>query len=396
MRRLVIVLPSILLVAGCVSLNPNDHTHPGQVALGSDGYTVTAEFADVQNVVPNSTVQRDNVVIGTVTKIRVENWTARVTMRLLKSVRLPSSSTFRIGQKTLLGAQYIEVSGADQNPQILNDGAMIPLAATGTYPETEQVLASVSLLLNNGGLSQISTITGELNQALAGRVPNTRILVTRLNRLLSTLDSRKEDLVRLLDVADSLAATVADQEERVEEAVDSIGPGLTVVAKERHELVEAIADLGRLSRSAGSVVSTSRTAFLANLRQLEPVLRQLAKAGSNLANALKLLLTAPFPVNTTMNAIRGDYMNLFTTFDVSLQALSEAFLGAGLPLAPPTLDADSPDSEGATEADEGQRRSGVGPAPSAEPTGSPTAAPAPAPAPKDTACSLIRSILGGC
>lgn len=395
MRRLVIVLPSILLVAGCVSLNPNDYTHPGQVALGSDGYTVTAEFADVQNVVPNSTVQRDNVVIGTVTKIRVEDWTARVTMRLLKSVRLPSSPTFRIGQKTLLGAQYIEVGGSDQNAGVLKDGAMIPLAATGTYPETEQVLASVSLLLNNGGLSQISTITGELNQALAGRVPNTRILVTRLNRLLSTLDAHKDDLVKLLDVADSLAATVAAQEERVEHAVESIGPGLTVVAKERQELVEAISDLGRLSRSAESVVSTSRTAFLANLRQLQPVLRQLAEAGSDVANALKLLLTAPFPANTTMNAIRGDYMNLFTTFDVSLEALSEAFLGAGLTLpasASAPAAADSPERAGAPESDDVHRSSRVGPAPSAEPTASPP----PAPAPKNTSCSLIKSILGGC
>ena len=395
MKRFVLLLPAFLFLSGCFSLNPNDHTHPGQVALGSGGYTVTAEFADMQNVVPNSTVQRDNVIIGTVTRIGVEDWTAHVTMRLLRSVRLPANATFRIGQKTLLGAQYVEVEDPPTPAGVLADGASIPLSATGTYPETEQVLAGVSLLLNNGGLSQISTITGELNNALAGRVPDTRTLVARLNELVSTLDSHKADLVKLLDLADSLTATVAGQSTRVERAVRSIAPGLTVLASQRQELVQAVADLGRLSGSAEKVVTSSQAALLANLRHLQPVLHELAASGSDLANSLKLLITVPFPVNTTSKAVRGDYMNLFATFDVSLPSLKEAFLGNGLSL--PAFESTDPITGpvlgslgGSTVAGGPTEASGTEPGPV---TSDPAAAPSPAPAPS---CGLLKSLLGGC
>jgi len=384
----------MLLLTGCFSLNPNDHTHPGQVALGSDGYTVTADFADVQNVVPNSTVQRDDVVIGTVTRIRVEDWTARVTMRLLKSVRLPANAVFRIGQKTLLGAQYVGVEDPAAPAGRLVDGATIPVSATGTYTDTEQVLAGVSLLLNNGGLSQISTITGELNKALAGRVPDTRTLVAELNQLLTTLDSRKADLLKVLDIADSLTTKVASQSVRVERAVKSIAPGLRTLATQRQQLVTAIADLGRLSASAQKVVSTSQAALLANLRHLQPVLKALDASGSDLANSLKVLITIPFPVMTTVNAVRGDYMNLFTTFDVALPSLREAFLGTG-PTASalgsdpitaplfgsldgPALDPPQPGGAGAAT----PSTTDPTPAPSSEPSAVP--------------CPLLSALLGVC
>jgi len=394
MKRLVVLLPVLALLSGCFSLNPNDHTHPGQVALGSDGYTVTAEFADMQNVVPNSTVQRNNVVIGTITRIRVENWTARVTMRLLRSVRLPANAMFKIGQKTLLGAQYVEVEDPTTPAGKLKDGATVPVSATGTYPETEQVLAGVALLLNNGGLSQISTITGELNKALAGRVPDTRTLVARLNRLLASLNTHKADLLKVLDAADSLTAKVAAQSHRVERAVRSIAPGLTTLAAQRQQLVTTISDLGRLSASAEKVVLTSQAGLLANLRQLQPVLKGLAASGSDLANSLKVLITIPFPVMTTLNGVRGDYMNLFSTFDVSLPSLKEAFLGNSL-----SADASGPDplaalflpSSSAPKPKSAQPP-GVGTAPSS--TGTPVPAPDPTPDPRP--CSLLSALLGGC
>lgn len=394
MKRLVLLFPVLAVLSGCFSLNPNDHTHPGQLALGSDGYTVTAEFADMQNVVPNSTVQRDNVVIGTITRIRVEDWQARVTMRLLKSVPLPANAMFKIGQKTLLGAQYIEVEDPVTPAGRLTDGVTVPLEATGTYPETEQVLAGVALLLNNGGLSQISTITGELNKAFTGRVPDTRTLVARLNKLLTTLDSHKDDLLKVIDEADSLTTKVADQGDRVALAVKSIAPGLRTLADQRNQLIGTIDDLGRLSTSVGTVLSTSQTALLANLRQLRPVLKELAASGSDLAESLKLLITVPFPVMTTSNGVRGDYMNLFSTFDVSVDSLKEAFLGNSLstgalgadPLAALFLPLTSAPTPGTTQTP------GDGTAPSA--TGKP--APAPGTTPSPGPCPLLSALLGGC
>ena len=85
----------LVSLTGC-QLHPNDNTLPGQVAVGDDGYTVTVYFDRIENLVANSTVQRDDVTIGTVAKVEVDDWKAKVTLRLKRSVRIPGNAIFSI------------------------------------------------------------------------------------------------------------------------------------------------------------------------------------------------------------------------------------------------------------------------------------------------------------
>ena len=208
------------LATGC-SLQPNENTLPGQVATGSDGYGVTVRFEAVENLVPNSQVLLDDVVVGTVTAIRVDDWHAVADLRLLDSVPISDRARFTIGQKTLLGAQYVDidsppVDAAASPVGLLGDGDEVPLSRTGQAPGTEQVLAGVALLLNNGGLSQISTITSELTTALDERQLDARDLVTRSNELLTVLDDTKGEIINTLESLESLSRGLADDREVIE------------------------------------------------------------------------------------------------------------------------------------------------------------------------------------
>jgi phospholipid/cholesterol/gamma-HCH transport system substrate-binding protein len=393
MRRPFWAVLTVFLLSGCASLHPNDYTHPGQIATGSDGYTVTARFTNMQNVVPNSTVQRHNVPIGTVTRIEVENWQAKVTMRLLKSVHLPANATFQIGQKTLLGAQFIDVVDPSHAIGRLRPGSTFDSTSTGAYPETEQVLAGVSLLLNNGGLSQLNTIVSELNDSLDTRVPNARELIDRLNELLGALNDSKSDLVDVLATLDSLAGRVADNADTVNEAIEALGPGLRSVASQRQELVKALTDLGELGESATQVIDMSGAHFLSNLKNLRPILHNLQASGDNVTESLKALITIPFPLMTTDRAMAGDYMNLFTTIDVSIPSLAEAFLGTSVTPGAGKADSSAGLGTGSAAEIKAPGQPPTKPSAIAEP-----AAPKPSkpePSPKKN-CSLLRSVLGGC
>ncbi|HWU21720.1 MAG TPA: MCE family protein [Nocardioides sp.] len=324
-----------LTASGC-QIQPNDNTLPGQVAVGSDGYTVTVHFNQVENLVPNSTVQKDDVTIGTVASIDEEDWQAVVTLRLRKDVPLSKDVTFSIGQKTLLGAQYVDVTdpaGARSTAR-LQDGTVVPAAQTGSYPSTEQVLGGVALLLNNGGLSQISTITGQLSTALHHRVPDTRAFVRDANRLLGVLDDNRGAIVTALDSLNRLSRGLRNDKDRIGTAIDRIAPGLKMLEQERVRLVQALSAAGHASVRAVGVVRASRHALLGNLDALVPILTHLGKASSQLPNALKIGLTIPFPAMTTMNAVRGDYANLFLTLDLRTKSLPDVgrLLG-GLPIA---------------------------------------------------------------
>lgn len=396
--RLRRTLPALVLAAlvssGC-AIQPNDNTLPGQVAVGEDGYTVQVHFDQIENLVPNSTVLKDNVVIGTVAKIEVHDWEAVVEMRLLKDVPLPANVVFAVGQKTLLGAQYVDVSIPETaTSAALSDGDVIGVEQTGTYPATEQVLGAVALLLNNGGLSQISTITGELSTALRDRVPDTKGLIRRANDLLAVLDANRGQIVSALESLDKLSAGLRDDRSAIATAIDDISPGLQALEEERARLVKAVTTTARTGDRAVRVVRASETALLANLDSLGPILANLGEVSESLPDALKIGLTIPFPVMTTGNAIKGDYANLFATLDLRSGSLVDSWLG-GLP---PALQAGDPVQDplmpSATEKDEaGADDTGDDKAPADEPSDDGTPTPDPAPQPKP---GCLLRLLGLC
>jgi phospholipid/cholesterol/gamma-HCH transport system substrate-binding protein len=385
-----------LLGTGC-EIQPNDNTLPGQVAVGDDGYTVDVHFDQIENLVPNSTVQKDNVVIGTVGRIDVEGWEAVVRLHLLDSVELPADAVFSIGQKTLLGAQYVEVSAPDRATAepvaLLSDGDVLGVEQTGTYPATEQVLGAVALLLNNGGLSQISTITGELSTALRDKVPDTRSLIRHANELLAVLDANKGEIVAALESIDGLAAGLRSDEKAIATAIDRIAPGLEVLETERARLVKAVTATGRAGDRAVRVVDASEEALLANLDSLGPILTNLGQVSETLPDALKIAITIPFPVMTASNALKGDYANLFATIDLSTTALTGSWLGglapalqAGDPVQNPLAPAPA-DGDGAGDAPPGT--------PDA-PEGKPAPAPPASPTPTEQPRGCLLQILGLC
>lgn len=380
-----------LLGTGC-EIQPNDNTLPGQVAVGEDGYTVTVRFAQIENLVPNSTVQKDNVVIGTVGSIDTDGWEAAVTLHLLDAVELPADVVFSIGQKTLLGAQYVEVSAPDTaDGPPLTDGAVVGVEQTGTYPATEQVLGAVALLLNNGGLSQISTITGELSTALRGKVPDARGLIRHANQLLAVLDANRGEIVSALESLEGLSAGLREDQRAIATAIDRIAPGLEVLEQERARLVKAVTATGRAGDRAVRVIRASESALLANLDSLGPILTNLGKVSESLPEALKLGVTLPFPAMTAQNALKGDYANLFATIDLRAEGLLDAWLGG----APPALQAADP-VEGplaVPETPPGKGGAEAG-ATEDEPLDDAPRTPAPAPEPVKPGC-LLR-ILGVC
>lgn len=323
-----LVLAGILGLSAC-DLQPNDHTLPGQTAVGGDGYTVAVTFNQVGNLVPNSAVELNNVVVGTVAGIEVDNWQAHVRLRLLKSADIPSNAVFSIGQKTLLGAQYVQVNAppaAKSSAQPMADGQNIPASHTGTYPATEQVLGAVALLLNNGGLSQLQTISSQVSQALTSRVPDTRELIRRTNDLLSVLDANKGQVIRALTSIDRLSVGLASDRTVLAAAIDRLGPGLRVLDQDRNQLVETLSATGDAGGRLANVINGTQAALIDNVSALRPILTSLAPVASSVPDALKIGVTIPFPAMTTTNALRGDYANLFATLDLRGSSLADSWL----------------------------------------------------------------------
>ncbi len=324
-RALVAVL-TLAVLGGCSAY---DLPLPGGAGSGGDAYTVTVEFADVLDLVPQSSVKVNQVTVGSVDDITVTGWTAVVRLRLRDDVSLPANATAELKQTSLLGEKYVQLAAPTAEPPEghLKAGDRIPLARSGRNTEVEEVLGAMSLLLNGGGVAQLKTIEAELNNALRGRTAAVKDVLGDLNTFVGGLGDQKGDIVRALDGLDRLSAGLAKNQDKIGAALDELPQGLTVLADQRAQLTAMLTALSDLGEVGTRVIKGSRADLEANLRALKPILTDLNRAGDNLPKSYELLLTYPFP-NQANSVIRGDFSNLWITLDADLKTIA-GNLGVG-------------------------------------------------------------------
>jgi phospholipid/cholesterol/gamma-HCH transport system substrate-binding protein len=308
---------AVALTAGCTPPSLADIPLPGGAPSGP-AYHVTVEFADVLDLVPQSAVKVNDVTVGSVEKIGLSGWTARVRLKIDKKVRLPDNATAAVRQSSLLGEKFVALAGpsTEKATGTLSEGDVIPLSRTRRSAEVEEVLGALGLLLNGGGLAQLKTINEELAKALDGREAAARDALGQLDTFVGGLDAQKADIVHAIDALDRLSMRLAAQRTTVGNAVDALAPGLTVLAQQRTQLTGALTALGELGQVGTRVINSSRDNTLADLRSLQPILDQLVRAGNDLPKSLDFMLSYPFPPNAD-GAVAGDFMNLHATLDLN-------------------------------------------------------------------------------
>src|SRR5690348_17530773 len=230
-----LILLSVLAIPSCEWRGLNSLSLPGTEGSGDDSYTIQAQLPDVVVIQQNTRVRVADVNVGNVTKIEVQDWHALVTMRINKDVHLPANSTAKVGQTSLLGSMHIELAPpTDEAPQgELKDGSVIPLAKADTYPTTEQTLASVSVLLNGGGLGQLQEINQAFAKALAGRENEMRSLLNQLDTFIAGLNAQTDDIITATERLNSLAGQVAARDNTVDTALTTIPKALAVLSEQR-------------------------------------------------------------------------------------------------------------------------------------------------------------------
>ena len=317
LRLLVVAVAGLLALSGCGFKGAYSLPLPGGNAGGST-YHVTAVFDDVQDLVPMSAVRVDDVAVGDVTTIDYDpaDGKAHVGMRIRTSVHLPANSTATLEQTTLLGEKYVAIAPPTAEPPTgkLADGAVIDANATSNLPDVEEVFGVLSAVLNGGDLQDIQTINVEISKALTGREQDVKSALNQLNTFVAGLDNQKHQIVRALDELERFSGGLAKQTGTIATALDDLGPGLKVLADERVQFTNLLTDLAKFGRVATHIITSSRAQTVAGLRDLQPILRHLRAAGTNLPHALELLITYPFPRNID-RAIPGDYNGLHLTYN---------------------------------------------------------------------------------
>ncbi|CAN5449609.1 MCE family protein [soil metagenome] len=319
-----------LTTSGCAFQGVNSLPLPGTVGRGSDASVYHVQIANVATLEPNSPVMINDVVVGSIRKLTVENWHADIEFSVQPDIEIPANVVASVGQTSLLGSMHLALNPpvGQEASGTLQPGATIPLSDSSTYPSTEQTLSSVAAVVNGGGLGQIGDVIHNFSAALAGRETDVRDLITRLDTFVGTLDAQRDNIVASIDSLNRLSATFAGQRDVITSALNRIPPAIDVLIQERPRLTTALSKLGTFSDTANRLATESQADLVANLKNLEPVLKALADLGPDLAPVLGYAPTFPYTQSFMDRGIRGDYYNLFATVDLTIPRLKRSlFLG---------------------------------------------------------------------
>lgn len=332
MKRVLIAgMCVVTTTSGCAFQGINSLPLPGAVGRGSDAIVYHVEIANVSTLEPNSPVLINDVVVGSVRRMDVQDWHANVEISVQPDVTIPANAVASVGQTSLLGSMHVALDPPPgQQPQgVLPPGATIGLNESSTYPSTEQTLSSLSVVVNAGGLGQIGEVVHTFNQALSGREEDWRNLLTRLDEFIGTLDQQRQSLVATIEVLNRVATTFADRRGVIDAALKRIPRALAVLDQQRPNLTTALTKLGEFSDTANRLVNDTQTELVTNLQNLQPTIKALADVGPDLDASLAYATVFPYGQNLIDRAVRGDFINLFATVDISGPRLRKSiFLGS--------------------------------------------------------------------
>ncbi len=339
--RALAISSGAVLLAGCQFGGLNSLNMPGTAGHGAGSYQITVELPDVATLPQNSPVMVDDVTVGSVSGIDAVQrpdgtFYAAVKLSLDRNVNLPANATAKVAQTSLLGSQHIELAEPAGEPGVgkLAEGSNIPQDRTGRYPTTEEVLSSLGVVVNKGNLGALQDITDETYNAVAGRAGTFADLIPRLAELTSSLDRQTNDIIAAAEGLNRFASILARSKDSLGRTLDTLPAALEVLNNNRSNIVDAFGALQSFATIASRILQQTKDDFAADFKDLYPIIKVLNDNADYFIKDLEFLPTFPFHYSYLKNAVRGDYLNVFVTFDLTVRRIGETVFTTSLGLDP--------------------------------------------------------------
>lgn len=352
LRLAVIAVTVAGLGSACGFSGINDLPVPGAQGTGENSYRISAVIPSAAGLVNNAPVMMNDVTVGSVGDISLDQWNAKIDIRLNRGVKVADGSYVMVGMTSVLGSTHLELVPPTGAPaSYLKSGDQIPLPkcpaptniATPTgasepditaaqqipacnFPTTEQVLSSLSVVLNGGGLSQFGDIVHEMSQIFNGRDRQIRALIPRLSTLVGDLDSQRGDIIRATEGLDRLALNINQQTPTLQKALRDGPEILKLLNDQRPQLVSALDSVGKLSATTNDILQANADDIQTIVTNMAKAFRGLADAGPALPGSLRILLTFPFLEEMIPTLVKGDYINSDLVLDLTVPKLQRSIL----------------------------------------------------------------------
>lgn len=301
-----------VLSAGCgLSVDSLPLPKPG---AGSHSYVVHAVFANVLNLPDRAQVKVGGSNVGVVTKITTKNFQADVTMAIDSDVQLPASTTAELRQATPLGDMFValtEPHAVDDGP-VLHNGDTIGIQQTSAGASVEELLVSLSMLFNGGGIQQLAKITTEMDSIVGGRGPQVADLLRELTGVVSSLHRNTDRIDSVLGQFNTTFSVLQQRKAQLGDVANSLPALVQVLADNNQQIGTLLNKVSITTDALGDYATVSGDQLAGLVSSTTRLMTALDQAGGSLGPALDELHTIYPKVLATM---RGNTLTVATKLD---------------------------------------------------------------------------------
>ncbi|MEA2476109.1 MAG: phospholipid/cholesterol/gamma-HCH transport system substrate-binding protein, partial [Actinomycetota bacterium] len=259
--------------------------------------TVVGYFRDVGELVARSSVQLNDVKVGSVDDIQLvtENgrMLAKVTMSLSPSVRLPATGLRAIVRQTsLLGEQFVDLVPTAQGPPFVSAApTTIPVARTERRVSIETFLSDLSGFIGGGGLEDLNRFTHAQALILQDRGERFGETIHQLRRFTSVLAHRRFDIASAIDHLNNASSTIVANRKTLDSFLNSLQQANSLLASQGSGLVRLFRSLDNFGSFNARFLARHEDAINRGFKALKPVLAGLSGAQGALRKDLTQLRT---------------------------------------------------------------------------------------------------------
>ncbi|MEV0356155.1 MCE family protein [Nocardia sp. NPDC050697] len=301
---------TVALLTGCgISVENVPLPKPG---ASGDTYTIRAVFENALNLPDQAKVKIGGSDVGVVSDISTKNFQAFVDMQIRSDIELPEGTTAELRQATPLGDVFVAVSKPSAPPgtPTLQDGDTLPLESTSAGATVEELLVSVSMLFNGGGIASLTRLGTELDSIFGGRGDQLAHLITEMTGVVGSLNDNSARIDSVLGEFGTLSTTLESRRAELGQVADTLPQMIGAIAENNRALGDLLQRIAVTSAALGDYATTSGADLASLLDNLRDLMDALAATGDDFGAAMEQLhLIAP----KVDASFRGKSLAVFAT-----------------------------------------------------------------------------------
>jgi phospholipid/cholesterol/gamma-HCH transport system substrate-binding protein len=234
-----------------------------------DGTAYRARFSDVTGLLVGDDVRIAGVRVGRVSGIKVvDNTVAEVTFTVDNQVPLASSVRARIRYRNLVGQRYVALTEGPGSGRRLPPGGLIPLPQTVPALDLTVLFNGFRPLFTALTPQDVNKLAYEIIQVLQGESGTMASLLQRTASLTNALADRDAVIGRVITNLNTVLATLDTRDHAVDQTISQLRQFVSGLAADRTAIGNALANLGELTDATASLLGDARPPLASDVDSL--------------------------------------------------------------------------------------------------------------------------------